>query len=183
MHPWLITFGDAHILPTFGVLVLSGVLLALWWVKREAPKVGVDGEDLVNLAIEVFLAGLIGSRILFILQNWDQMMGPDAPWYQPLNLRQGGIVWYGGLLCATPVAFWRFRAWKVPMLRCADILAPCSMLGLAVGRVGCLMAGDDHGRYASEVPWWPQALTLTFTNPEALMDKAYLNHEDLSAFP
>ncbi len=164
MHPILIEIGGTPIIHTFGVLVLAGVLLGLWWIRRDAPRLGLDPEECVSLAVEVFLAGLVGSRIFFVLHNWDGMYA-DAPWWAPLNLRSGGLVWYGGLLAATPVAIWRAKAYGMPIAKLCDLLAPAVILGLAIGRIGCLMAGDDHGKIWHEETWF----TLTFNDPNALM--------------
>ena len=54
--------------------------------------------------------------------------------------------------------------WKTPSLSfwpLADLCAPSIALGQSIGRIGCLMAGDDYGRPAS-VPW-----AVTFTDPDA----------------
>ncbi len=168
MHPILIEIGGTPIVHTFGALVLAGVLLGLWWVKRDASRLGLDPEDCVSLAVEVFIAGLIGSRIFFVVHNWEAMYA-DAAWYAPFNLRSGGLVWYGGLLAATPVAIWRAKSYGFPIPKLCDLLAPATVLGLAIGRIGCLMAGDDHGKIWHEETWF----TLTFTDPNALMEDEY----------
>lgn len=192
MYPVLI--GPLH---TFGVMVLLGVLAGLWWVRRDAPRLGFDGqavEDVISLAVEVFLAGLIGSRLQFVIHNWEHYSGENL--WRVLAIWQGGLVWYGGLLAALPVAVWRIKHYGFPILRTCDLLAPCTMLGLAIGRIGCLMAGDDHGRIIIEssrlqeflatkppgwmalhdpvvmdhIPWY----ALTFTDERALVGEGYL---------
>lgn len=154
-------------LHTFGVMVLLGAIAALQWVKRECIRLGLDHEQVGSLAVEVFLAGLVGSRVLFVLINWDSYM--EMPWYQPLNLRQGGLVWYGGPIAAIPVALWRMKVYKVQKLVISDIFAISMVLGHAIGRIGCLMAGDDYGKPWHEGMWWPEWATVTFTHEKALL--------------
>ena len=80
MHPVLVWFGDKPLIHTFGLMVLLGVLAALWFGRRDAARVGFNPEDVVSLGVETFLAGLIGSRILFVWQNWDLMFAnADLP--------------------------------------------------------------------------------------------------------
>jgi phosphatidylglycerol:prolipoprotein diacylglycerol transferase len=209
LHPILIEIGGFPI-HSFGVLVLLGVIGTLSWVKRDAPRVGIDGEDAVSLGVEVFIAGLIGSRILFVWHNWDSMYA-ELPWYQVFNLRQGGLIWYGGLLAAAPAGFIRARAWNMPVRQVCDVMAGAVLIGLAIGRIGCLTAGDDHGSVnfvtpevaaaadpetITEVPPWRQGgpyppvryaqetwYTLTFRDPNALMADRYKGLPLLPAQP
>jgi phosphatidylglycerol---prolipoprotein diacylglyceryl transferase len=139
VHP--ILFGPIH---TFGVMVLLGVLLGLAWVRYDAPRLRLDPEDATSLAVEVFLAGLIGSRLQFVLHNWESYQ--RAGLHHIFYIWEGGLVWYGGFLAGLPVAVWRMRKYGFPVLRTMDLLAPCVIIGLGIGRIGCLMAGDDHGR-------------------------------------
>lgn len=178
MFPVLIEIGGHKILYTFGVLVLAGVLVGLHFIKKDASRVGLDPDDTISLATEVFIAGLIGSRIFFVVMNWEQMYA-HASWFAVFNLREGGLVWYGGLLAAVPVAIWRSWAYGFPIAKVCDLFAAPVMLGLSIGRIGCLMAGDDHGKIWDHATWF----TLTFTNPNALMDPNYLNKPLLPSQP
>jgi phosphatidylglycerol:prolipoprotein diacylglycerol transferase len=69
---------------------------------------------------------------------------------------------YGGFIGAlvTAAIFFR-RHQQLPFWRTADLCGPAIALGQAIGRIGCLMAGDDYGRPAN-LPW-----AITFTDPDA----------------
>jgi phosphatidylglycerol:prolipoprotein diacylglycerol transferase len=143
-------------LHTFGVLVALGSFLSILWIRREGKQRGFDPEILMGLAVETLLVGVVGSRILFILITPEAFEGRS--WFSYINIREGGLVWYGGFLPAAVYAVLRGRQMKLPWRTVADIIAPSVMLGLAVGRIGCLMAGDDHGKIADADHWW----TITF---------------------
>jgi len=67
---------------------------------------------------------------------------------------KGGIVYYGGFIGAF-VGGWLFsRKNKVPFITLADISIPGAMLGQAVGRIGCLLVGDDYGKKTTEDLAW-----------------------------
>lgn len=195
MHPILIEWPIT--IHTFGVMVLAAVLVTLQWLKHDAPRLKIDPEEMTSLAVEVFIAGLIGSRVMFVWHNWDKLYA-DAPWHAAFNIRQGGLIWYGGFIAATIVAIARMRTYGFRILRACDLMAPATMLGLAIGRIGCLMAGDDHGKiclvegqaqaffasrpegfgaaneilmYQDKVPWY----CITFTDKHALVAKGYEN--------
>lgn len=195
MHPILIEWPIT--IHTFGVMVLAAVLVTLQWLKHDAPRLKIDPEEMTSLAVEVFIAGLIGSRVMFVWHNWDKLYA-DAPWHAAFNIRQGGLIWYGGFIAATIVAIIRMRSYGFRILRACDLMAPATMLGLAIGRIGCLMAGDDHGKicvlaseyqafcasqppgfceaneilvYQDKIPWY----CITFTDKHALVAKGYEN--------
>lgn len=161
MHPILFKIrlpliGD-FALHTFGVMVAIGSFLAILSIRREGTRRGFDPELLMGIAVETLLVGVLGSRLLFILVT-PQAFAGESFWAY-LNIRRGGLVWYGGLISAGFWAVWRARNLKLPWRTVVDIMAPAGMLGLAVGRIGCLMAGDDHGKISPDGPhWW----TLTF---------------------
>jgi phosphatidylglycerol:prolipoprotein diacylglycerol transferase len=72
--------------------------------------------------------------------------------WDAINIRSGGLTFYGGLLLATPVLL--YYGWKkrIPLRLGMDIIAPCVMVGLAFGRVGCFLNGCCHGAEC-DAPW------------------------------
>lgn len=57
----------------------------------------------------------------------------------------GGVVYYGGLMLGAPAALWFCKRRKIDFWFAADLAAPAAAVGLAFGRVGCLLAGCCHG--------------------------------------
>jgi len=95
-------------LPTYGLLVASGVLIGLWISVRNSEKQGINGDDAWNLGILVVLAGILGAKILLIVNEWDAYSGN---WRQifSLNTLQSGGVFSGGLIGALLMAAWYIR--------------------------------------------------------------------------
>lgn len=71
----------------------------------------------------------------------------------------GGVVFYGGVLLALPVAYWFCRRRGMNYWLAGDLAMPVLLAGLAFGRGGCLMAGCCHGR---PVHGFAEPLGLTF---------------------
>ncbi len=104
---------------------------------------------LAFLAAGALIGGVVGSRIYFVIQNYDSVKDDLVG-----NLFSGsGLVWYGGAIGgAIAVLLW---AWYRDFLRLAllDLAAPALALGYAIGRAGCQLSGDgDYGR-AWDGPW------------------------------
>ena len=164
MHPRLFTIPAFDFLgrnvgplgmPTYGILLVLGMLAGLWVVTRQARKAGLSPDVITDMAVYAIIAGLLGAKLLLLIVEW--------PYYSRnprdmLSLFQSGGVFYGGLLGAIPVAFWYARRHQLDGWKTADVLAPGVVLGQAVGRLGCFMAGCCYGR-PTDVPW-----AVTFTD-------------------
>ena len=68
MHPQLLHFGR-FFLPTYGFLVSLGVLLGLWISVRNSERLGIDGEKAWNLGILVVLCGIVGAKVLYVINE------------------------------------------------------------------------------------------------------------------
>jgi phosphatidylglycerol:prolipoprotein diacylglycerol transferase len=64
----------------------------------------------------------------------------------------GGLTYYGGFIGATIVGYFRLKKDRFPFFRAADMAGFSIALGLAFGRMGCLLAGCCFGR-PLDAPW------------------------------
>lgn len=137
---------------TLLVAVVAGVGLAVW----RASRAGLDPDLIVSLAFVMVLGGLVGARLLFVLQYWQEIRAATA-WQTLVNIVstvQGGLVVYGSLAGGL-IAMWLF-AWRhrLPILPLADLITPSLALGLAIGRLGCLLNGCCFGDVCQrDYPW------------------------------
>jgi phosphatidylglycerol:prolipoprotein diacylglycerol transferase len=162
MHPILFKiFGfEVH---SFGFMVALGFLAGYFWMRYSAEKTGENPDRIADLSLWVLLSGIIGARLLFVLVHLDQYRNKPL---EIIMIWKGGLVLYGGLLAAIIAGAWIVRKKDMNFLRTADVVMPCTMLGLAIGRWGCLMVGDCYGRIAQDLPW-----AIRFPDvPGSLMD-------------
>ena len=104
MFPQLFHFGR-FFLPTYGFLVALGVLIGLWISVRNAERFGYDGDKAWNLGILVVLAGIIGSKALYIINEWSYFSTHTSEIFSTNTLQAGGV-FSGGLLAAFAAAAW-----------------------------------------------------------------------------
>ena len=90
-----------------------------------------------------------GARLFFLIQYRNQVFrdanGLGGFLKAALNFADGGMVLYGGVLLGIVVYLWFCRKWKIPSLLLADLVIPAIFLGLAFGRLGCLLNGCCFG--------------------------------------
>jgi phosphatidylglycerol---prolipoprotein diacylglyceryl transferase len=132
----------------YGVCLLAAIMAGVGLTCYRAKKVGISSDLIVRLAVWMVIAGVAGARLFFIIQKRDEFFVGASPWQMLINLvdaTKGGLVVYGSLIGGTIAAAIFFRWYRLPVFRTADLIAPGMVLGLAIGRIGCLMNGCCYG--------------------------------------
>jgi phosphatidylglycerol:prolipoprotein diacylglycerol transferase len=159
MHPILIKIGPLTI-HTYGVLIAAGFILGLALAVRQAKKQGIPADKIVDLGFYMLIAAIIGSRLFFVLVEAGHFLKNPLDIFK---IWQGGLVFYGGVIFAIPVAVWYAKKKGLDIWGTADIFAPSLAIGHAIGRLGCFSAGCCYGKHAEDLPW-----AVTFLDPESL---------------
>lgn len=167
MHPVLIRLGPFTI-HTYGFLIAIGFLVALWLATLQAKKEGIQPGKIMDLGFYILLGAIIGSRLFFIFINAGHYINHPLDVFK---IWEGGLVFYGGVMLAVPVAVWYVKRNGMDLWQTADIFAPSIAIGHVFGRLGCLAAGCCHGKAAEDLPWG-----IIFTDPECLAPTNVLLH-------
>ncbi|MCH7652992.1 MAG: prolipoprotein diacylglyceryl transferase [Chloroflexi bacterium] len=143
--PNLVTFGT-FILSWHGFFSFIAVASAVFLVGRWAPARGIDPDDIYSLAIWAIIGGVIGARIVHVIDQWSFYQGNLI---QIAYIWSGGIALWGGLLGGflggAAYAFWR----KHPLGIIADLTAPALLYVQSIGRLGDIVNGE-HCANATE---------------------------------
>jgi phosphatidylglycerol---prolipoprotein diacylglyceryl transferase len=170
MYPILFRLGDFEV-TTFGALVAAAALAGVWVFSRELRRSRLP-ESAVDAALGGVLGGLIGAKVIWAIE-----FRGNGPFAQ-LLLSRGGLSWFGGFLGGVSAGLWLLHRRRVPILAALSAAAPALALGHAIGRIGCLLVGDDYGK-PTDLPWgiaFPQGLPPTFVpvHPTQLYEAAGL---------
>lgn len=150
-----------------GIMMLIGIVVAVWLTMRLAKDRGISLEFVYTSAFWIVLGGLIGARITHVLDNLEFY---GAHPLEILAFWSGGLGWYGGLLgglVAGVICAWRS---KVSIGKFADLVGLGGIVGLSIGRIGCTINGDAYGTPTS-LPWG-----LVYTHPNAFADLGVAGH-------
>ncbi len=137
MFPILTQFADITI-HTYGVMLALGFILAISVALREARRQGLDPSLVMDLAFYFIIAGLLGSRLFYVVGHWDFFR------HHPMEMVmfwRGGLVFYGGLIFAFIVGVWYVKKHRLNFPKLADLIAPSIAIGQTMGRLGCFSAG------------------------------------------
>jgi phosphatidylglycerol:prolipoprotein diacylglycerol transferase len=141
--------GSEIVIHGFGLMLVIGFLCAMGLARFMARRSRIDPELFSNAALIGLFSGVIGARMSHVLENYGYFMAHPR---EIFDIASGGLTYYGGFLLAFPILVLYARAKKVPIRIGMDIVAPCLMIGLAFGRIGCFLNGCCYGAEC-QLPW------------------------------
>ena len=129
---------------TIGIGMLLGILIASWQAKRT----GVNPEHVTDVALYGIVFGIIGARIYYVAFSWDTYKNDLK---SILNLREGGLAIYGGVIAAiiTVIVFAKIKKISAPLL--FDTVGVGLVTGQAVGRWGNFFNREAFGEYTNSL--------------------------------
>lgn len=133
----------------YGIIISFGLLMATLVAMREAKRVGIKEEDLLDLLLFAVPAAIIGARIHYVLFTWDEYKGD---FIRMINIREGGLAIHGALIAAIIVGIIFCRVKKINFWKIADLAGPSIILGQAIGRWGNYANSEAHGG-PTDLPW------------------------------
>ncbi len=144
---------------TWGMTAALGFLLAIKLAtnrfktlkeKNEAPELSqIKEKNLLDFSFNLILAILLGSRILFIFEEWP-IFAEDLG--AVFRIWEGGFSFFGGAAGALSYGLWWSKKNKISPLLLGEIFTPAWIFGLAVGRFGCFLIHDHLGK-PTNLPW------------------------------
>lgn len=163
MHPIILQFGNFTI-RSWGLMVMTGIILGVLLAMREANKRGIDPENIIDLTIILIISGMIGARVIYVLANFNEYRGNLS---LAFSVRSGGLAWPGAFLFALIATIFFVRWRKISFWELADILSPYIALGYAIGRIGCFLNGCCFGKI-TEPTWWSVYMLGAYRYPTQL---------------
>lgn len=136
-------------------LLFGGLFTWLKWREKNKQKLATPEKRLLriwphdrvgDLVIYAAVFGFAGAKIFDILE------APSAFFKMLQAVKEGrqdagsllfsGLTFYGGLIVAAIAIMLYAKKHKIPIIHLVDATTPALMLAYAVGRVGCMVAGD-----------------------------------------
>lgn len=135
MYPTLVKFGSFEI-TTFGLMMFIAFVVGGWVLTKQFRRSGLSEELASTVVMAGALGGIVGAKIYYAIlyHSWHELF------------TRAGLVWYGGLLGGALAVTFVLARNRVPFPVAADATVPALALGYAIGRIGCLLVGDDYGR-------------------------------------
>lgn len=133
----------------YGLLIASAMVLAIFIMYSRAERHGIDKERILDVVIFAIPAGVIGSRLYYVLANWSYYNGDI---YKIIDIRSGGLAIHGGLIAGILVAIILFRRYRIRPLNGLDLAIPAVVLAQSIGRWGNYFNQEAYGS-PTNLPW------------------------------
>ena len=132
----------------FGILLAVGMLLGIAFVVLEAKRKKQDANLYLGMMISGLAGGFIGARFFYVLLSWS-VYKTDI--MKVFDTRNGGMVFYGGLLGGVLAAAVFCRVKKAVFMEMADVAVKGLLIGQIIGRWGNFFNRESFGEYTNNV--------------------------------
>ncbi len=130
-------------LHTFGLMLALGVFVGGWVGKRHLDRCGYEASAFWDFAIWTAVAGVAGARLVWIVSHLGEVIGDPLA---TVALWRGGLSLMGGFLAVACIApIWLKRNPEIATRDFFDAATLGLVVGLAIGRVGCVSVGEHLG--------------------------------------
>ena len=132
----------------YGMIIGLGILAGIFIAAFEAKRTGQNPENYFDLAIYAVIFSIIGARIYYVAFSWD-MYKDDLK--SILNIRQGGLAIYGGVIAAiiTVFVFAGIKKMSAPLI--FDTAGLGLVAGQAIGRWWNFFNREAFGEYTDSL--------------------------------
>ncbi len=138
----------------YGIFIAVGVLLAIWFCMRQAPRFGLVGDNLMDLGLWCVPVGILGARIYYVVFYLDIYRTEDGAldFGKMIRIWDGGLAIYGGIIAAFLAGYVFCRAKKLSYPAIMDDAVMGVLIGQILGRWGNFMNREAFGA-VTDVPW------------------------------
>ena len=152
LSPKLLNIGNG--VYWYGVLIAAGLLIALWFCMKHAPRYGLTEDDVMDIGLWCVPFAIVGARLYYVLFYLDQFRTADGTldWSQVYRIWDGGIAIYGAIIASFLTAVFVCRAKKLPFWAATDCCVAGLFIGQAIGRWGNFFNREAFGSM-TELPW------------------------------
>ena len=132
----------------YAILIVTAILIGIMWSKIHSGRFSIKFNDILDLVIFLIPISFICARIYYCIFSWDNFKNNVI---EVLNIRNGGLAIYGGIIGATITIFIFCKIKKMNFLDLTDFLAPVLSLGQSLGRWGNFFNKEAYGTETNSI--------------------------------
>ncbi|MGC4020009.1 MAG: prolipoprotein diacylglyceryl transferase [Muricomes sp.] len=132
----------------YGIIIGCAILFGFFIAVQEAKRTGQNPENYMDMGMIGVICGIAGARIYYVAFSWDVYKDNLL---DILNLREGGLAIYGGVIAAviTVLIYARVKRLRAPQI--LDTIALALLNGQMLGRWGNFFNREAFGGYTDSL--------------------------------
>ena len=135
----------------YGMAIALGFLLAAIYLLYRRKDFGLSQDNVLDIFICAMPSGIVGARLFYVIFNPSEYFGAGK-WQNIINIRQGGLAVYGGIILAVLVLLMYVKKKKLSAGALFDVASLGLLIGQAVGRWGNFFNREAFGS-PTNLPW------------------------------
>ena len=152
----------------YALFIMMGAILAFYLSVKNFKKYNVSKQLLSDFFLNVFIIGLIGARIWYVIFRYKDYYA-SKPFIDMFKIYEGGIAIQGGVIAGLIYGIYFFKKHKISILVAGDCIMPNLLIAQAIGRLGNFVNQEVYGTAVSR-----EFLENLFL-PNFIIDKMYIN--------
>ncbi len=136
----------------YGLMYVVGIIMGVLFMRGYTIRKGISQDIVYRVLWWCIVAGLIGGRLYFVVQQPNFVSFYLAQPQHILATWEGGMAFFGAIFFVIPVLFWRAKVERINPLVALDGGVLFAAAGQLFGRIGNIINGDIIG-YKSTLPW------------------------------
>ena len=132
----------------YGIIIGLGVAAGILMASCIAKKTNQDPDIYYDLAIYAVICSVIGARLYYVIFSWEYYKDDLL---SILNLREGGLAIYGGVIGAVITVAVYCKIKKISFGLIADTACPGLVIGQVIGRWGNFFNREAFGEYTNNL--------------------------------
>lgn len=146
--------GTNFIVYWYGFLIALGILIAMIYGFKKMKSFGIDPDRATDAVIGGLIGAIIGARLYYVIFSFNDYLTESGSidWKAVISIRDGGLAIYGGIIGAILVGGIIAKIKKLKLVTLLDVVAPCFLIGQAIGRWGNFFNQEAFGSNTT-LPW------------------------------
>jgi phosphatidylglycerol:prolipoprotein diacylglycerol transferase len=129
----------------YGIIIAIGMILAMFLILREAKRVGIKQDDMMDVFLFAVIFGVVGARLYYVIFSWDLYKNNLISIFY---LREGGLAIYGGVIGGVLAILGICLKKKLNFWKVIDLAAMGVLVGQICGRWGNFFNREVFGGYS-----------------------------------
>lgn len=132
----------------YALFICTGFVGGLLIASAIAKRSGQNPDLYSDFMVYCLIAAIVGARLYYVAFEWDNYKGDLM---KILNVRQGGLAIYGGIIAVCLTLYVYSKVKKVNFLLFLDTAMPGLCFGQMIGRMGNFVNKEAFGSYTDNV--------------------------------